>query len=72
MDSGDFIYMASVMIPLFAFFFLRKQLDENNLWFIIGGGIVTVIGYVYIYKYYRRQKNTLFKYADTFICTIVI
>ncbi len=60
MDLDTFIFATSIAIPLFTFLLFRKQLENNTQWFIIGGGIVTIIGYIYIYiyiyiyKYYRR------------------
>ncbi|WP_062061521.1 hypothetical protein [Aquimarina longa] len=60
MDLDTFIYLSAILIPLSAFVFLRKYIDKNNLWFITGGGIVTIVGYLSIYISTIEDKKVLY------------
>ncbi|WP_062061518.1 hypothetical protein [Aquimarina longa] len=44
MDLTSIIFISGILIPLSVFFFYRKQLENNAQWFIIGGGIIALIG----------------------------
>ncbi len=60
MDIRISVSLICILTPLFVFVFLRKYLDKNNLWFIIGGVVIALIGCICTYISDVDHKKILY------------